>query len=121
MDWKDYCEKCFAAVHDSTLEILIALADKAFGHFTTSLPYHVSSIIEELVQRRRIETSERIQWMLELESPPFTNNTHYFSAYREKYLTRYRAARLVSLLSTPTGPKSLISLAILAEKQPRVS
>lgn len=31
--------------------------------------------------------------MLKLEDPPFTLNDHYFAAYRDKYLSRYKEAR----------------------------
>ena len=66
-----------------------------FGHYTTSLPEKVSSVLDDLIEKRRTITLERIEWLLALENPPFTNNDHYFTAYREKYLTRYKDARKV--------------------------
>ena len=36
---------------------------------------------------------QRIDWLLELENPPFTLNTHYLSDYKEKFLAYYKGAR----------------------------
>ena len=96
-DWDSYCEKCFSSVHEKTLAVLKKIVARHFGHFSTSLPDHVNAIVEELVQQCRTVTSERIAWMLDLESPPFTVNDHYFSSYREKYLTKYKEARQVRI------------------------
>ena len=52
-------------------------------------------VLEEQVEKAKAQTTERIQWMLELEDPPFTNNDHYVASYREEYLAQYKAIRQV--------------------------
>lgn len=96
-DWESHYLRCFAVVHEATLDELKQLVEHHFGRFTaTPLLDHVNSIIEEQVEQCRSKTIEKMQWMLELENPPFTNNDHYFSSNRDKYLARYKEVRAVS-------------------------
>lgn len=39
------------------------------------------------------KTKEKIQWLLDLERNPTTLNTHYFSDYKDKFLSFYKASR----------------------------
>lgn len=94
IDWDEYSQKCFSAVYEAAQYELRLLADKHFGGYGgTPLLEHVRTIVEEQIERSRAKTLDRIQWMLELENPPFTNNDHYFSSYRDKYLVKYKKAR----------------------------
>src|ERR1700729_2021869 len=38
-------------------------------------------------------TKERIDWLLDLEKRPYTLNTHYYSDYKDKFLSFYRGCR----------------------------
>jgi hypothetical protein len=38
-------------------------------------------------------TQERISWLMNVEKRPYTLNTHYYSDYRDKFLTFYRGCR----------------------------
>lgn len=96
-DWDQYSLKCFDAVYAVTLQEMKRLIDQRFGRFNTALPDHISTIVENLVEHAREKTRERIEWMLELENPPFTMNDHYFSTYRDKYLAKYKEARKASV------------------------
>ncbi|KAI0088919.1 P-loop containing nucleoside triphosphate hydrolase protein [Irpex rosettiformis] len=91
-DWDEHCLRCFDDVSDACAEELKALINAHFGEYTALLD-SVDVTVEELSGRRKKETKNRIQWMLALENPPFTNNTHYFIEYRQKYLDRYKEAR----------------------------
>ncbi|GJE98371.1 P-loop containing nucleoside triphosphate hydrolase protein [Phanerochaete sordida] len=93
-DWDEHCRRCSGAVHAAALRELQGLVRAHFGQYRgTALMDHVEGMLEEQVERCRAATAQRLAWLLALESPPFTNNDHYFSAYREKYLTRYKDAR----------------------------
>ncbi|EKM56257.1 uncharacterized protein PHACADRAFT_140877 [Phanerochaete carnosa HHB-10118-sp] len=93
-DWDEHCQRCFSTVHEAALAELKAIVKAHFGQYRgTALMDHVDAMVENQVERCRVKTAERIRWMLALESPPFTMNEHYFSSYREKYLTRYKDAR----------------------------
>lgn len=95
-DWGNYCQSCFEAVHTTAIDELKKTAYRHFSRFNTALPDHINTIIENLVEYAREKTLERMDWMMELENPPFTINDHYFSTYREKYLARYKEARKAS-------------------------
>lgn len=99
IDWDEYSQKCFSAVYEAAQYELRLLADKHFGGYGgTPLLEHVRTIVEEQIERSRAKTLDRIQWMLELENPPFTNNDHYFSSYRDKYLVKYKKARVSNIV-----------------------
>ena len=98
-DWNMRCVQCFDAVHDATAEQLRSLVQKHFNGFSgTTLLGRVHSLCMELVERCRQQTLERLDFLLQMEDPPFTLNDHYFSACREGYLAQYKAARRVSTL-----------------------
>ena len=96
-EWDIHCQRCFDEVTAASAEELKGLIKAHFGEFVALLDC-VDVTVDELLERRRKETKERIQWMLALENPPFTNNTHYFSCYRQKYLGKYKEARQVNPL-----------------------
>ncbi|KAI0078419.1 hypothetical protein K474DRAFT_1744981 [Panus rudis PR-1116 ss-1] len=93
-EWENHSLKCFEQVLVAAQQELTRLVDHHFGMFnSTSLLDHVQTIVEDQIEECRHKTQQRIRWMLELEDPPFTLNTHYFSSYREKYLSSYKANR----------------------------
>ncbi|KAJ3486023.1 hypothetical protein NLI96_g4541 [Meripilus lineatus] len=111
-EWHIFCDACFESVHLSASEQLAKLVRKHFGQMVaTGLYDHVSSIVEAEIERAREKAKERIKWMLALEYPPFTLNDHYFSSYREKYLTKYRKARRPELFSMDMMKTALAALA----------
>lgn len=118
-DWKVYCDKCFTAVQEVTQKALRELIMSHFGHYTTPLPGKVGSVVDELIEKRRELTVQRIEWLLALENPPFTQNNRFFVSYREKYLALYKDARKVHFL-VPFLDSSLIILASASadERQP---
>ena len=38
-------------------------------------------------------TKERIAWLMDVEKRPYTLNTHYYSDYKDKFLSYYRGCR----------------------------
>ena len=45
------------------------------------------------MKRCQAEAEARVEWLLQLESSPFSLNTQYLSDYRFKFLAYYKAAR----------------------------
>jgi hypothetical protein len=52
-----------------------------------------SYILLQHMKRCQGEAEARVEWLLQLESSPFSLNTHYLSDYRAKFLAYYKAAR----------------------------
>lgn len=50
-------------------------------------------IVNDHLEEASHRTKDRIQWLLKLEGNPTTLNTHYYAAYKDKFLTYYRDAR----------------------------
>lgn len=94
-DWSEHCLQCFEAVYTALVHELGVLVEKHFSKYGALLNL-VGMAVDELVERQRRTTCDRIAWLLELEHPPFTKNSHYFASYRDKYLTKYKEARQVS-------------------------
>ena len=53
-------------------------------------------VVDNEVERLTAATVERMNWLIDLEDPPFTTNDHYFTSSREKYLGIYKSQRPVS-------------------------
>lgn len=102
-DWNIHCKHCFEDVTTASSEEIKLLVKAHFGEFAALFDC-VDVTVEELLNDRRKETDDRIRWMLALENPPFTNNTHYFSEYRQKYLDAYKTARQVCCYSHLPSP-----------------
>ena len=50
-------------------------------------------VISEHLKRCGDQTKAQLNWLLEIESRPFTLNTHYYSDYKDKFLAFYRGSR----------------------------
>ncbi|KAH8091801.1 P-loop containing nucleoside triphosphate hydrolase protein [Cristinia sonorae] len=95
--WIDFSSNCLASIHEVSSDALHQLVHTHFGKFAmTGLLDMIQAIVETQIEKSRSNTQERLKWMLKLEDPPFTMNDHYFSLYREKYLTKYKEARKIS-------------------------
>lgn len=62
-----------------------------FSSLSTKLP--PSTIVQQHIDECYDRARERVQWLRQLESAPFTLNTHYLSDYKEKFLAYYKGAR----------------------------
>ena len=47
----------------------------------------------EHMKKCGVRTKEKIQWLMEIEKRAYTLNTHYYSDYKDKYLSFYRGCR----------------------------
>jgi hypothetical protein len=56
--------------------------------FLTLILYRL--LINDHLKTRMEQTSERLDWLLQLEDRPYTLNDHYYRDYREKFLAYYK-------------------------------
>ncbi|KAG8993005.1 hypothetical protein FRB94_011150 [Tulasnella sp. JGI-2019a] len=93
-EWEEHAMDCFNIVRERVAEQLDTLVEKHFGRFArTSLLDTVFSIVQRLIEKRQEETVSRIKWLIRLEHRPYTQNHHYLTSYRDKYLSKYRGER----------------------------
>ncbi|TCD67241.1 hypothetical protein EIP91_000370 [Steccherinum ochraceum] len=91
--WSFSSSRCLVTIHEATTGALRQLVSSHFGKFElTGLLDMIQAIVESQVEKSRSQTQDRVEWMLDLEDPPFTLNDHYFSTYRDRYLAKYREA-----------------------------
>lgn len=53
----------------------------------------LSAVVQRLIEKRQDETVGRIKWLMRLERRPYTQNHHYLTSYRDKFLSKYRGER----------------------------
>ncbi|TFY61367.1 hypothetical protein EVJ58_g4550 [Rhodofomes roseus] len=83
---------------DSVQKILTTyvkqVVSRHFSKFTHGgLHQHVITVVNEHIKERCEETITKVLWLLELEQRPCTLNGHYYSDYRDKFVSHYRAYR----------------------------
>ncbi|KAF8486541.1 P-loop containing nucleoside triphosphate hydrolase protein [Gautieria morchelliformis] len=113
--WESHAMSFFEVVCQAATKLLNDTIDDHFGRFALSpLKDNVKSVVERQINHLREDTRNHITRCLELENPPFTMNTHYFSSSRDKFLSKYRAARNVKpAFDTYTASTALSALAAL--------
>jgi hypothetical protein len=50
-------------------------------------------VVMEHIKKCGDRTKEKINWLMDLENRPYTINTHYYSDYKDKFLSFYRGCR----------------------------
>ncbi|KAJ7587408.1 P-loop containing nucleoside triphosphate hydrolase protein [Mycena floridula] len=121
VQWKDPALRLSRQVHDLTSKYVDQLVMKHFSAFGQRLlEQRVRVLIQSRLEQRLEVNQAQIHRLIELESQPFTLNTHYLSDYKEKFISYYKAHRqrdiqVVGELETYTaGSNSNISNALSA-------
>jgi len=78
----------------NTLTVQLKIIKKHFGSFGQGhLEQRVRTILQQHLKDCFEQAQQSIDWVLSLEEMPFSTNEHYFSDYREKFLSHYRSTR----------------------------
>ncbi|KAG8941062.1 hypothetical protein FRC03_004895 [Tulasnella sp. 419] len=105
--WEYDALECFRFIRAAVASHMSELVEEHFGRFARSgLTDTVESIVQKLIEHHEEETIERIRWLIRLEHRPFTQNQHYLSAYRDKYLSKYRGARRQKVVANQPSTQS---------------
>ncbi|KLO09760.1 hypothetical protein SCHPADRAFT_833534 [Schizopora paradoxa] len=106
--WSDHSFKCFDSVTAQLRECLVKLANEHFGQYILGgLEEEVRNIIELEIDRHAAQTKCRIEWLLDLEQSPFTNDENEYAKYRESYLGIYKQGRKVDSSNATHSPREL--------------
>jgi hypothetical protein len=70
----------------------------AYSSIHSSLP--LRHIAREHLKKCLSATESQIEWLLRLESRPFTLNSHYLSDYKDKFLSHYKGLRQQDFYAT---------------------
>ncbi|KAG8946753.1 hypothetical protein FRC04_011409 [Tulasnella sp. 424] len=93
-EWEPAALDCFKIIREAVAEQLDLLVDTHFGRFArSSLLDTVYAVVQRLIEKRQDETVDRIKWLMRLERRPYTQNHHYLTTYRDKFLSKYRGER----------------------------
>lgn len=84
------CKAIYAILGDH-IDKLIAQHLRSFGQKV--LEQRVRVIVQEHLRKQLEQAEAKIEWLVELESLPFTLNTHYLSDYTDKFLAHYKGLR----------------------------
>ncbi|KAF7977729.1 hypothetical protein HWV62_2796 [Athelia sp. TMB] len=92
--WREPSLNLFDAVQRTLSGHLKKLIREHFGHFGRGgLQQLVQVVLTEHLNKCGDRTKAQLNWLLEIESRPYTLNTHYYSDYKDKFLAFYRGSR----------------------------
>ncbi|KAI0650981.1 P-loop containing nucleoside triphosphate hydrolase protein [Trametes meyenii] len=91
-DWVDTALACFEEVLGMFKDAVAEAVREVFERYA-NLKAIVGPVTMELINGCAETTTSRIRAALELEASPFTQNGHYLSDCRDKWLAKYKDAR----------------------------
>ncbi|KAJ7587407.1 P-loop containing nucleoside triphosphate hydrolase protein [Mycena floridula] len=92
--WKAPAMRLSREVHALSLQYVDTLIKKHFNAFGQgTLEQRVRVLIQERLDERLLSNEREIERLIELESQPFTLNTHYLADYKEKFMAQYKGHR----------------------------
>ncbi|KAF5353053.1 hypothetical protein D9758_008791 [Tetrapyrgos nigripes] len=101
-NWSEPAKALCDLVHKLVSEYVFQMIHSHFNDFGQGLlERQIRVIMQEHLKSRLEATLSRIDWLVELESRPFTLNTHYLSDYHDKFLAHYKDARHRVTVTTP--------------------
>ncbi|KZO95020.1 hypothetical protein CALVIDRAFT_483385 [Calocera viscosa TUFC12733] len=104
--WEDLVNTCFGTVHPNVGSIIEHIIQDVFGKFDQSpLLRLVKDIAEQQLAARVAETQQSLKLLFGIEMQgPYTQNSHYISATREKLIVHYRDTRRQRVRRAPSPP-----------------
>ncbi|KAH8110479.1 P-loop containing nucleoside triphosphate hydrolase protein [Phellopilus nigrolimitatus] len=96
--WEGLVFVYFDGVHTIVHEHFKKLVDEYFKHFESGgLLNAVQMEVQNVIKGCRDETRNRLKWLLQLESRPFTLNEPYLADFKKKFLSFYEDHRYKAL------------------------
>ncbi|KAI0250048.1 P-loop containing nucleoside triphosphate hydrolase protein [Lactifluus subvellereus] len=90
-EWHKPARILFDSIVEKLKEMTLCIIDTQFEHYAHGgLKQRVRDIVTAHLELCAKETSERIEFLLQVESEPSTQNKHYFKDYRRKFLAFYK-------------------------------
>ncbi|KAF8311941.1 hypothetical protein DL93DRAFT_2060395, partial [Clavulina sp. PMI_390] len=100
--WSVLAEECTNTIVEACHIQAMRLAEKVFSGFAYGdLDRAVKASAHDEIENIAKSVKEHLQWLIAMERVPYTQNLHYFSSYRDKYLARFRGQRRVSASFEP--------------------
>ncbi|GAB1525582.1 hypothetical protein RhiTH_008745 [Rhizoctonia solani] len=92
--WRQPVKDVFGRAERIFVRRLTALVEAHFGQYTHGgLRAVVQKIVLEKLEECKTATVQELDFFLEMESLPFTLNSHYYLDYKEKFLKHYATFR----------------------------
>ncbi|KAG8918972.1 hypothetical protein FRC01_001550 [Tulasnella sp. 417] len=89
--WSALAQECFTEVKDIVVKHIIRIVEEHFKAYSNGgLKEAVSKITSEQIIKCAQATTKKIEGLFQSECSPYTQNEHYFFAYKTKMLTRYK-------------------------------
>ncbi|KAL8280533.1 hypothetical protein RQP46_007181 [Phenoliferia psychrophenolica] len=92
--WKELALECLNEIRPLVVDAVTQTVEDHFGRYSQGpLRGAVLALAIEEVEKLYHDSRESIEWLARLNETPFTQNTHYLSATREKVLAHYLSLR----------------------------
>ncbi|TFK68463.1 hypothetical protein BDN72DRAFT_769259 [Pluteus cervinus] len=101
--WPEPAAKLCHAVNSILNELVGNLVREHFATFGQGgLERPVRMLLQDHLKACSERGTKQIEWLLNLEKPPFTSNSYNFASYQKQFLSHYRATRYWR--PPPSGP-----------------
>ncbi|KAJ3920874.1 P-loop containing nucleoside triphosphate hydrolase protein [Lentinula edodes] len=90
--WPKAVDDCFRSVESDTLAVLTKMIEKHFGRFSL-LQSQMKNFLKALLDEHKVHCNIMLDYVLEAEHMPFTQNGHYYESCKQGWLTKYKAVR----------------------------
>ncbi|KAJ7061772.1 P-loop containing nucleoside triphosphate hydrolase protein, partial [Mycena amicta] len=92
--WENAKTVCFDSVRQNLLDVLYAVVEQAeyFGRFA-AFKADLKIVLSQLVDTHAEDCAKYLDALLEMETQPMTQNSHYLQATTEKWVGKYRDQR----------------------------
>ncbi|GJE97016.1 P-loop containing nucleoside triphosphate hydrolase protein [Phanerochaete sordida] len=106
--WPTYTRRCVDAVYAALQQTALHLVHTMFGPYAHLEP-KIKRAVEQLIREKLDATMAQTARILRYETAPFTQNDHYLSASKDKFLAMYKSARK-NEKDTPKGKAAAASV-----------
>ncbi|KAJ6487722.1 P-loop containing nucleoside triphosphate hydrolase protein [Mycena sanguinolenta] len=119
--WYTCAAECFNSVKQSMLALLVRCIDERFGRYEP-LRKRLKECITNMAARYYESCGNFLMAMLEVETVPFTLNSHYLHSSTEKWLSRYKDERAgKKVAEEPAGKRRKLDETGTSASTPRAS
>ncbi|KAI0087492.1 P-loop containing nucleoside triphosphate hydrolase protein [Irpex rosettiformis] len=98
-DWHDIVQRAGEQVFEGLKNHTTSLVLEGFGQYTHLRPL-VENAVQALLEDKRDSMTAQISKLIKYESTAYTQNDHYLSDGKEKFLAQYKALRMKNLKKT---------------------
>ncbi|THH32770.1 hypothetical protein EUX98_g1377 [Antrodiella citrinella] len=113
--WEHHSNTCLNAVQTRLEAVVTQLIHARFERYEV-LKAKLTRLVLELLRAKHAETWKQVQFLLQCEGTPYTQNEHYLQEKKDKYMARYKDARAGKVAYREESAVKKIKVAVQEQK-----